>query len=262
MTLVLFHGGSCGLSIRSLTPLATPATNFRLIAPDTLPNTLDDLRDYILVEPRSRVVIYHGEGPVRHRCAVFLAARMKGDIAPYFRNLWTRDENTPLPSTDPGMYATIQTKLHEAYEILLGRGRVMHKSTWEDYKKKHSITTPATAVPATTSSPPPPSLQDTAAFPPVAAAVSKAPASKGRLGPPPKKAASPPVVRSYEAQTPAPQAAISTAAPSLAPAVPALPLDSPMPEAAPAATISSLPLPLTAQEASPSPPAPAVPMPD
>ena len=234
---------------------------------DTLPNTLDDLRDYILIEPRSRVVIYHGQGPVRHSCAVFLAARMKGDIAPYFRNLWTRDEKTPLPSTDPGMYATVQTKLHEAYEILLGRGRVMHKSTWDDCKKKHSITTPSTAVPAVTSSPPPPSLHDTAAFPPVAAAVSKAPAHKGRLGPPPKKAASTPVVGSYETQTSASQAVFTTATPSLAPAVPALPLDSPMPEAAPAATVplaapSISSVLLAAQEALSSPSAPTVPVPE
>ena len=79
---------------------------------DTLPNTLDDLRDYILIEPRSRVVIYHGQGPVRHRCAVFLAARMKGDIAPYFRNLWTRDENLGSTGREP------RTKLDRHYAML------------------------------------------------------------------------------------------------------------------------------------------------
>ena len=194
---------------------------------ETLPRTLDELRDYIVIEPKTRVVIYHREASVRHRCAVFLGARMTGDIAPYFRTLWARDENTPLPSTDPGMYATIQTKLHEAYEILMGRGRVMHKSSWDDHKKKHSIDTPATAVPATTSRPPPPSLQDTTAFPTVAAAVSKAPATKGHLGPPPKKAASP-AVSSYEAQTLAPPATASATTPALTPTVPALPLDSPI----------------------------------
>ena len=223
---------------------------------ETLPKTLEELRDYIVVEPKSRVVIYHREGPVRHRCAVFLGARMKGDIAPYFRTLWTRDENTPLPSPDTGLYATIQTKLHEAQEILLGRGRVMHKSTWEEHKKKFSINTPATAVPSTTSSPPPPSLQDTAAFPP----VSKAPASKGRLGPPPKKAAS--VVSSYEAQTVAPPAAASATTPSLAPTVPALSLDSPMPEAAPAASLHSSPSAPISPHVASSPPAHTAPMTD
>ena len=82
--------------------------------------------------------------------------------------------------------------------------------------------------------PPPPALNDPAAFPPGDAAVSKAPAVKGKVAPPPKKASSSVMPQSYEARIPVSTPSDSHMAPSLAPHLPALPLDSPMPEAAPA----------------------------
>ena len=97
---------------------------------EILPSALDGMRDCIVVEPIKRVVIYHRAAPARHKCAVFLAARMDGDIAPYFRTLWDRDENTPLPSTDPGLQTTISARLQTAHEVLMGHARPMHKSGW------------------------------------------------------------------------------------------------------------------------------------
>ena len=81
-----------------------------------IPDTLDKNSDFIVINPVQRVVIFHRVAQARHKCAVFLASRVEGELAPYFQSLWHRNENTPLPTTDPTFYSTIiSTRLQQAY---------------------------------------------------------------------------------------------------------------------------------------------------
>ena len=155
------------------------------------------------MEPVRRVVIYHRAAPARHKCAVFLAARLEGELAPYFQTLWNRDENTPLPTTDPTFYQTIILgRLQHAFDILMGCGRPMHRSRWNEHKKKHHIECEEWTSTAAADRPPPPTLSDTTAFPPMEAAVNMPTAVRSKLAPLPKKASSSTVSQSYAAEIP------------------------------------------------------------
>ena len=199
-----------------------------------IPDTLDKNSDFIVINPVQRVVIFHRVAQARHKCAVFLASRVEGELAPYFQSLWHRNENTPLPSTDPTFYGTIiPTRLQQAYDILTGVGRPMHRTAWADYRTKHYIeceeytgTTPATR-------PPPPVLSDPAAFPTMEAAATVPQPARSRLAPLPKKG-SPPIAHSYAAEAPVSTITSSPSAPSTPGQSSALPLAPPMPVAAPA----------------------------
>ena len=180
---------------------------------------------------------------------------MDGDLAPYFQTLWNRDENTPLPTTDPGLQTIISSRLQTAYDILLGHARPMHKSGWNEHKKKHQIECEEWTGAVAPDRPPPPRLSDTTAFPPVEAAASKTAAVRGKVAPFPKKASSSTVSQSYAAEIPVSTLTDSPMVPSTTPQSSDLPLASPMPAAAPAPRLlvspapssSPVPAPLTVQ---------------
>ena len=178
-----------------------------------IPDTLDKNSDFIVINPVQRVVIFHRVAQARHKCAVFLASRVEGELAPYFQSLWHRNENTPLPTTDPTFYSTIiPIRLQQAYDILTGVGRPMHRTAWADYRTKHYIeceeytgTTVATR--------PPPVLSDPAAFPTMEAAATVPNPARSRLAPLPKKGSSP-ITHSYAAEAPVSTITSSPSAPS------------------------------------------------
>ena len=199
----------------------------------TIPDDLERNSDFIVVDPVRRVVIYHRVAQARHKCAIFLASRVEGELAPYFQSLWHRDENTPLPTTDPTFYSTIiSTRLQQAFDILMGRGRPMHKTGWSDHRKKHHIESEEWNGTAVANRPPPPTLSDPTAFPPIKAAVNMPTAVRSKIAPLPKKASSSTVSPSYAAEVPVSILTASPSAPSTSVSS-ALPLASP-PVAAPA----------------------------
>ena len=198
-----------------------------------IPDDLDKNSDFIVVNPVTRVVIFHRVAQARHKCAIFLASRVEGELAPYFQSLWHRDENTPLPTTDPTFYSTIiSTRLQQAYDILKGCGRPMHRTAWAEHRKKHYIESEEWHGTTVATRPPPPALSDPAAFPSMATAVNLPNTARSKLAPLPKKASSFTVAPSYAAEVPVSTLTASPSAPSAQSS--ALPLASPMPAAAPA----------------------------
>ena len=199
-----------------------------------IPDTLDKNSDFIVINPVQRVVIFHRVAQARHKCAVFLASRVEGELAPYFQSLWHRNENTPLPTTDPTFYSTIiPIRLQQAYDILTGVGRPMHRTAWADYRTKHYIESEEYTGTTVATRPPPPVLSDPAAFPTMEAAATVPNPARSRLAPLPKKGSSP-ITRSYAAEAPVSIITSSPSAPSTSGQSSALPLAPPMPVAAPA----------------------------
>ena len=199
-----------------------------------IPDTLDKNSDFIVINPVQRVVIFHRVAQARHKCAVFLASRVEGELAPYFQSLWHRNENTPLPTTDPTFYSTIiPIRLQQAYDILTGVGRPMHRTAWADYRTKHYIECEEYTGTTVATRPPPPVLSDPAAFPTMEAAATVPNPARSRLAPLPKKGSSP-ITHSYAAEAPVSTITSSPSAPSTPGLSSALPLAPPMPVAAPA----------------------------
>ena len=177
-----------------------------------IPDALDKNSDFIVVNPVQRVVIFHRVAQARHKCAIFLASRVEGELAPYFQSLWHRNENTPLPTTDPTFYSTIiSTRLQQAYDILMGCGRPMHRTAWAEHRKKHYIESEEWHGTTVANRPPPPALSDPAAFPSMETAVNLPNTVRSKLAPLPKKASSSTVAPSYAAEVPV---SILTASPS------------------------------------------------
>ena len=164
-----------------------------------------------MVNPVQRVVIFHRVAQA-HKCAIFLASRVEGELAPYFQSLWHRNENTPLPTTDPTFYSTIiSTRLQQAYDILMGCGRPMHRTAWAEYRKKHYIESEEWNGTTVANRPPPPALSDPAAFPSMETAVNLPNPARSKLAPLPKKGSSSTATPSYAAEVPI---SILTASPS------------------------------------------------
>ena len=200
-----------------------------------IPDALDKNSDFIVVNPVQRVVIFHRVAQARHKCAIFLASRVEGELAPYFQSLWRRNENTPLPTTDPTFYSTIiSTRLQQAYDILMVCGRPMHRTAWAEHRKKHYIESEEWHGTTVANRPPPPALSDPAAFPSMETAVNLPNTVRRKLAPLPKKASSSTVAPSYAAEVPVSILTASPSAPSTSAQSSALPLASPMSAAAPA----------------------------
>ena len=199
-----------------------------------IPDTLDKNSDFIVVNPVQRVVIFHRVAQARHKCAIFLASRVEGDLAPYFQSLWHRNENAPLPTTDPTFYSSIIcTRLQQAYDILTGDGRPMHRTAWAEHRKKHYIESEEWNGTTVANRPPPPALSDPAAFTSMETAVNVPNPARSRLAPLPKKGSSA-VTPSCAAEVPVSILTASPCAPAPSAQSSALPLASPMPAAAPA----------------------------
>ena len=137
-------------------------------------------------------------------------------------------------SGHPTFYSTIiPTSLQQAYDILTGVGRPMHKHAWADYRKKHYIESEEYTGTTVATRPPPPVLSDPAAFPSMEAAATAPNPARSRLAPLPKKGSST-VTHSYAAEAPVSIITSSPSAPSTSGQSSALPLAPPMPVAAPA----------------------------
>ena len=130
---------------------------------EALPTVMLPLYDFIVVEPKHRIIVYHGLTAVRHRCANFIMPRLRAPLTPYFHDLTTRTDSSELPVPSAELIRHVEDKLRLAYEMLQGRHPPAYKADWEAHAKKWYIDLPPSPIP--TPAAPPPTLTDRTAFP-------------------------------------------------------------------------------------------------
>ena len=77
---------------------------------EALPTVMLPLYDFIVVEPKHRIIVYHGLTAVRHRCANFIMPRLRAPLTPYFHDLTTRTDSSELPVPSAELIRHVEDK--------------------------------------------------------------------------------------------------------------------------------------------------------